>query len=219
MTIKTAEITTITIQGTNIQFDGLMYPNGDYGIAIPQLVSLNLVPPKRSLKQLNSLLGIDLPSHQKVKTRLNSKAVNAISLEDLNTILCKLAFSGNTFCQNWLLACSSEKLTREFDGAFNVLRTEREHQERFAARIDTKLTFRPLTDALKEAGFTEPWEYGKYIKRFQTLLGFESGERDTLDLLTLVRLGNCQMELRMLIKAGYEPDCALDIWQENKLYF
>ncbi|MGL5077330.1 MAG: hypothetical protein ACRDBG_16090 [Waterburya sp.] len=216
-TIKQAEVTQITIANTGILFNGLMFPNGEYAIAIPQIVELNLVPPNRSVKQLQTLVGIAFPSHQKATTVLNSKAVNVISLEDFNTLLCKLAFAGNEFCQNWLLACSAEKLTREFDRSFNVLRTEREHAERFAARIRTKDTFRPLTDALKEAGFEEGWEYGKFIKEFQDALGFESGMRDTLDLQTLLMLGNCQMELRMLMKAGYEPWIALSVWKENKL--
>lgn len=215
-TIKQAEVTQVLVPGTSILINGLMFPNGEYGVAVPQITELNLVRQNQASRDIKALLGKDF-QFDKATTILNPKAVNVVSLEDFNRILMALAFKGNEFCQQWLMACSSEKLTRLFDTSFGILREEREHADRFAARIRTKDTFRPLTDALKEAGFTEGWEYGKYIKEFQTALGFESGMRDSLDLQTLLMLGNCQMELRMLMKAGYEPWIALSVWKENKL--
>ncbi|MGL5078917.1 MAG: hypothetical protein ACRDBG_24225 [Waterburya sp.] len=72
-TIKQAEVTQISIANTGILFNGLMFPNGEYAIAIPQIVELNLIPPKRSLKQLQSLTGIAFQSHQKATTVLRRR--------------------------------------------------------------------------------------------------------------------------------------------------
>ena len=77
MTIITAIVSPVKF-GT-IEIEGLMFPDGSYGVAIPQLEKLNFVPPNRSLKQLESLLGLSFPNHQKAKTALNSKAVNTIN--------------------------------------------------------------------------------------------------------------------------------------------
>lgn len=70
-----------------IEIEGLLFSDGSFGVAIPQLDRLKLVPPNRSLKQLESLLGITLQSHRKVKTELNPKAVNAIDLLDFEKVL------------------------------------------------------------------------------------------------------------------------------------
>lgn len=66
------------------EIDGLMLPDGGYMVAIPQIVSMDLVPPNRSVKQLESLYGMGFQAHLKVKTELNPKAVNAISFHQVD---------------------------------------------------------------------------------------------------------------------------------------
>ena len=61
MTIK-AEITPVSIGFLTIE--GLMSENGEFGVAVPQLASINLVPQNRSVKQLHALLGKAFPSHE-----------------------------------------------------------------------------------------------------------------------------------------------------------
>ena len=84
ISILTATVTKVPF-GKSLVIDGLLLADGNFAIAVPQLQELNFVPPNRSLKQLETLLGIRFSSHQKVRTSLNSKAVNSISLEDLTT--------------------------------------------------------------------------------------------------------------------------------------
>jgi hypothetical protein len=57
----------------------------------------NLVPPNRSAKQLESTLGVSFPSHQfhKFRTSRNSKALNAIHLDDFENVLDVLIERGN----------------------------------------------------------------------------------------------------------------------------
>jgi hypothetical protein len=78
----------------NSSIEGLMAEDGTFGIAVPQLVSYNLVPPNRSLKQVKALYSIDISSHQ-WRTELNSKAVNVILLSDFERLLRKLDKAGN----------------------------------------------------------------------------------------------------------------------------
>ena len=47
------------------RLDGIELADGNFAIAVPQLQELNFVPPNRSLKQLETLLGIRFSSHQK----------------------------------------------------------------------------------------------------------------------------------------------------------
>lgn len=86
--ILRADVTEVSIGSLTIE--GLMDEKGGYYVALPQIVALNLVPPNRSLKQVEGLLGVTFQSHQKFKTELNSKAVNAISLKDFEILLAKL---------------------------------------------------------------------------------------------------------------------------------
>lgn len=94
MTIK-AEITPVSIGFLTIE--GLMSENGEFGVAVPQLASINLVPQNRSVKQLHALLGKAFPSHeiQKWKTTLNSKEVNVLPLEHFQNLVRALDKNGN----------------------------------------------------------------------------------------------------------------------------
>lgn len=77
-----------------LEIEGLMMPNGDFAIGVSQIAGLNLVPPNRSLKQLEALSGMDFP-FAKWKTELNSKPVNVIALEDFDKLLVNLVAKGH----------------------------------------------------------------------------------------------------------------------------
>jgi hypothetical protein len=87
-----AEIAQVPIGNRSIE--GLMAEDGIFGIAMPQLVSHDLAPPNRSLKQLNKLYSTAFQSHQ-WRTTLNPKAVNVILLPDFEQLLRKLDKTGN----------------------------------------------------------------------------------------------------------------------------
>lgn len=52
----------------HLTFEGLMSETKDYGLAVPQVAALSLVPPNRSLKQLEALFDIRFQSHGKSTT-------------------------------------------------------------------------------------------------------------------------------------------------------
>lgn len=207
-----AIVTTINYAG--LSFDGLMLPDGSYAIGVSQLSALFQFPSKHASRTVKAILGQGF-QFPKSASEINPKKVNILSLDHLTIVATVLMTQGNEIATKFVMASVTEKMERVFDNAFGVVVEEREREQRFAARLMTKATFRPLTDALLEAGFSEGWEYGKYIKEFQTHIGFKSGDRDTLDLQTLMWLGNCQGELKCLIKAGYLPWDALELWKEQ----
>lgn len=147
MTILTATIASVKFG--SVEIEGLMFPDGSYGVAIPQLERLGLVPPNRSTKQLESLLGLSFPSHQKAKTELNSKAVNTIGLLDFERVLRVLDRKGNKSAQQLSDALIGLALTQIFADSFGVKFEEDDRQECLKTRLAGKVTRRTLTDAIK----------------------------------------------------------------------
>jgi hypothetical protein len=216
MNIVTAEITTVQIG--QVSFSGVMFPDGSYGVAIPQLVTLNLVPPDRSRKQLESLAGMTFKTHQKAKTKLNSKAVNVIGLQDFEVLLAKLDRAGNKNAQDFRDALVGLSLHQLFSDAFGIQFEKEDRQKWLENRFKTKHDFRPLTDELQKAGFKEPKDYGKYIHLMQSKLGIEDGTRDELDNKTLMKLVDGQTKLTAYMSCGLTPMQALNKLQPSAFF-
>ena len=160
MNILSATVTTVQIGPFNLQ--GLMDEDGGFAIAIPQMVDLNLVPPNRSAKQLKALVGIDLPSH-KLKTDLNSKAINAITLDTFQSVIRALDKKGNPVAAGFVDAMLGLSLHQLFADAFGVKFEQEDRQRWLLTRFCTKKDFRWLTDALQSHGFTEPSDYARFV--------------------------------------------------------
>ena len=73
-----------------LTIEGLMFEDGSYGVAVPQIASLQFVRPNQASKGLKPLLGDGFQFDQ-VRTKLNPKAVNAISPQDFEKLVVKLA--------------------------------------------------------------------------------------------------------------------------------
>ena len=77
----------------SFEIEGFLAEDGNYYVSFPQLVQTSLIPPNRSCKQLEDLLGIELQP-VKLKTKLNPKAVNAINLNKYEALVFNLALGG-----------------------------------------------------------------------------------------------------------------------------
>lgn len=91
MTIK-AEITDVSIGTFTIA--GLMNENGEFGVAVPQVADLFEASRNTMSRDLKRLLEEDL-HYEKWKTSLNQKVVNVILLKDFESLLFRMAQSGN----------------------------------------------------------------------------------------------------------------------------
>ena len=197
------------VQFGTSEIDGLLFEDGSYGVAIPQMADLNLIPPNRSQKQLESLLSMVFQAPQKAKTELHPKAVNTISLLDFEKALAKLDRAGNVKAQEFRDGLVGLSLHQLFCDAFGIKFEAEQRQEWLEERFKTKKDFRPLTAQLKANGFTENCEYGLYIHKMQQLIELEDGTRDSADLGKLRDLNSIQTSLVAYMECGLKPYEAL----------
>jgi hypothetical protein len=134
----------------HLEFEGLLLPDGNFRIAISQLVALNLVPPNRSLKQLQALYSLDFPSHQSILTPLNSKKVNTIDLVDFEHLLRKLDRMGVEEARTIVDSLIGLSLQQLFSDAFCVQFEKEERQAWLKDRQTGKVVRRTLTDAIRD---------------------------------------------------------------------
>jgi hypothetical protein len=192
--------------------EGLMDEQGEYYVGIPQLASIELVPPNLSAKRLESFVGKGFPSGNfvKLKTPLNSKEINAVSLELFSSLLFELSLKGNKKAIEISRALVGLSLYQLFCDSFKVKCEEEDRQRWLETRFKTKHDFRPLTDQLKAHGFLEPWEYAKFVSQMQAKISVENGTRDFLDFSTLHKLERCQTILTAYMDCGLSPYEALN---------
>lgn len=134
-----------------LEIEGLMCESKNYYIAITQLVALNLMPPGRSAKQLESLLGLGFQSHiVQFKTTIHPKAVNAIPLIYFEEVLFNLALKGVEAAINLSRQLIGASLTKAFSIAFKQKFEDDEFQAYFEARQAGIKTRRNLTNAIDD---------------------------------------------------------------------
>jgi len=214
-----------------LEFEGLMLEDGTFAVAIPQLAALNLVPPNRSLKRLEDLLGMVFQSHQKVKTELNSKDVNAISLSDFELAIRALDKRGLEIAVVIVDALFGLSMTQRFCAAFGVKFDEEEQQARLLTRIKTKVVRRTITDSIKNycilhnvsanyrkfvyANVSDTLNvalFGKTAKKLREERGVETNEllRDSHSVEALKTISDIEnLVVRLVDFKGYEPLTAM----------
>lgn len=165
---------TLTAIVTDVPFgafgtiQGLMDTEGNYYIATTQLVSAELVPPNRSQKQLEALYSLRLPSHVKLKTPLNSKSVNAISIADFELLLAKLDRQGNKAAQILRDSLVGLSLHQLFSDAFGIELTTQDRQLKLTQLLHHNKNFHPVfTSWLKLDGLESGVRYGNAVNRLK----------------------------------------------------
>jgi hypothetical protein len=147
MTILSAEVA--TIQLGFIEFDGLMDKDGNYYVAIPQIASVFQFLTKNASRDINSLLGNDF-QFPKFKTSLHPKAVNAIPVVLMESLILELAIRGNEQAILMSRALIGLSLQQLFSDAFDIKFDKQQRQEYLKLRLSSKQTRRALTDAIKD---------------------------------------------------------------------
>jgi len=194
--------------------DGLLGEDGEFYVAVPQLTEIDLIPPNRSAKQLESFVGKSSQSHQftgftKLKTPLHPKAVNAIPLAMFEAVLFELALKGNEKAIELSRGLIGLSLVKLFSDAFGIKFETEDIQKWLDCRFNTKHDFRPLTDQLQQHGFKEPWQYGKFIHAMQEAIGLTDGTRDFAEFQVLNKLERAQTRLTTMMECGIKPYAAL----------
>ena len=79
----------------NRSIEGLLLQDGTYAIAVPQICSIFQFDTNQASRGIKAILGKGFQFDMKVKTSLNSKAVNAIALKDFKQLVFILAQKGD----------------------------------------------------------------------------------------------------------------------------
>lgn len=205
MIIK-ADIAQVSVGPLTIE--GLMSENADFGVAVPQTAALFQFDTEQASRSIKPLLHKGF-QFDKWKTPLNPKAVNVIPLDQFQVLVRALDKKGNPSAGLFVDVMLGLSLHQLFADAFGI-KFEAENRQRWLnCRLATKEDFRDLTDCLKACGFSEKSDFARYIWAVQTKVGFNSGERDSLDLVLLDKLRTAQVRLITMMDCGVKPWDAL----------
>lgn len=196
------------VQFGTFEIDGLLFEDGIYGVAIPQVASLFLDSHSQASQMLKRLMGKDFKTH-KAKTPFNRNTTLSISLVDFEKVLAKLDRAGNVKAQEFRDGLVGLSLQQLFCDAFGVKFEAEQRQKWLEERFKTKKDFKPLTEQLKANGFTENYEYGLFVHKMQKMIGLEDGTRDSVDLRKLKQLDDIQTSLIAYMECGLKPYEAL----------
>jgi len=205
--ILTAEIAQIKVGA--LEFQGLRFPDGCYGIAVPQIANLFSISINHASRDFKALLGSDFQYIQ-AKTSLHPKAVNALALADFEKLTLDLAFKKqNVIAESFVRALFGLSLHQLYCDAFGVKFGAVERQEWLLTRFNTKLGFIALKQQLKQHGLKFSFEFGEFVGTMQSYVGLPNGTRDSADLETLLKLEKIQIQLKELMESGVKPTQAL----------
>ena len=197
VTFPRAEITTVSIG--LIRLDGLMVEDGTFGIAVPQVCSVFQILNKNAQRDIKAILGKGF-QFLKWRSKLHPKAVNVLLLPDFELLIFELMLKQHPIAIEIGRSLMGLTLQQLFCDAFDIKFEQEERQEWLTNRQRTKETFKAcLTDALKVSGFTEPWQYGRFIHQLQDGLGIKDGTRDELSIKELSLLTCAQEYIGMAI--------------------
>ena len=132
-----------------IKFDGLMMPDGEYAIAVPQVSELFQFLNKNTSRDFKALLGNDF-QFLKASTELSPKQVNTLSIKDFSLLAVELSAKGHVIAKALNRAFVEESVARRFDTAFGKKVSEAEYNEQLAFRYKRLLSRRLWTDVLQE---------------------------------------------------------------------
>lgn len=132
-----------------LTIDGLMDQSGNYFVAVPQMVALNLVPPNRSQKQLERLVGVHFKTH-KLKTEFSRHTTSCVPLRDFEVITFELALKGNSTALTLLRSLFGLSLQQLFCDAFSVRFEAEDRHNWLVERAGGQDKRRCLTDAIHD---------------------------------------------------------------------
>ena len=150
----------------SISVEGLMLPDGTFGIAVPQIAKLfsDSINQFHASRDIKSLLGKDFQL-TKIKSDLHPKAVNYLSLKEFNMLLPLLVAKGSKAALSFMVDLAGLSLEQLWSDAFGVKFEKEDRQQYLKQRMRGKVARRTLTDAIKDYIESHP-ELSDNYKRF-----------------------------------------------------
>jgi hypothetical protein len=212
------------------EIEGLMFENGDFGIAVPQICSIFQIERNQASKGIKALLGKGF-QFDKVRTTLHPKAVNVLRLPDFEKLLFRLSLKGNTTAIEISEELIGLSLNQLFSDSFGIKFETEERQRWLKRRQLTKQSFWHLTDDIKawlerndKANSPNAKFYysnaldamnlglfGKKSKQIKEELGIKSGElnRDYFSEAALNKVDKVQALAKVFIEDDIKPSDAI----------
>jgi len=222
MTNTTVKAVVAPVQIGNLTVNGLMLPNGDFAIAVPQVAELFQFDTNQASRSIKSLLGKDF-QFDTAKSELNPKAVNILSLTEFEVLILELVIRGNEKAIAFQRNLVGLALIQLFNDAFGIKFEQTDRQTWLKERQDGKFYRRSLTDAIKyliERGKQLNYglmtlqtysacklssEYAIYRKKHK-----DSGFRNALDAAKLRNVGKFEeLVADYIMVDGMEPEEAM----------
>lgn len=156
MSQKPQKAVVANVSYAGFKFLGLKLPNGEYAIAVPQIVDIysqdneGFRPSKNTAsRDFKRLMGKQFrPS--RIATELDNARINVVSLEVFGLINIQVLIKGNKVAQAIAEASVTTTLEQAYDIAFDDKQALEEYQAKHQARVQGKLTRRTLTNAIKD---------------------------------------------------------------------
>ena len=207
-----ARVTQIKYAG--LEFEGLMLPNGRYGIALSQISNLFLESRKLSTKQLQAMAGDNFKSHEhivKCATELGKNKSVVVDLDGFGFLVTALAFKGNQSAINFAIASVQEKIERIFAKAFNQKFEEEAAEVKFQARLQHKKQYHPLLTKWLKVDNPDRTDWGKQINIFKACAGVPIESVDKYETDDLIRLNQAEVAYNTARKLGQSHEDALKV--------
>lgn len=152
---------------------GLMLPSGEFAIAVPQIVELlpNLVRQNQASRDLKAFLGKDF-QFDKTTSELNPKAVNYISLIELEKLVVIATSRGDADALLLNLDLVGLSLTQLWSDAFGVKFEQKERTQWLEDRDEHRREFhKRLTPFWHLDGCESGVDYAKRVIEFKAYSG------------------------------------------------
>ena len=242
-TSLTAEIATVKIG--LLEIEGLLFSDGTFGVAIPQVSDLFLDNRNLASRDIKRILSKDIKTSKnitlnKVKTKFNRKAVNYLPLEQFNALVFELALRGNENAIEFSRNLQGLSLHQLFCDSFGIVFDVQDRQAWLVERMESKKLCRELTDAIKEYYIPtasengKRWVYpttmdainrdlfGKSAKEIREEQNVKQLTRDCFGYRALAKLDNIQSKAAKLISRGTKPTDAVheatDLFYEGETF-
>ena len=225
MTIITAIVSPVKF-GT-IEIEGLMFSDGSYGVAVPQIA--RLFPyfqdsQNQASQKLKRLMGDGFKTH-KTKTEFNRNTTLSITLLDFERVLRRLDKLSDSVAENLADDLIGLSLHQLFCDGFDIKFEADDRQKYLETRMAGKVTRSTLTDSIDSYVQTHAvsvnyghWIYsnvsdclnlglfGKKASKLCIERGCNKNElRDTHDEVTLARIDKIEAVAMIQIDNGMEP--------------
>jgi len=192
----------------NIVIDGVMYPDGTFGIAIPQIADLFLDNRNVASRDLKRLLGNDFKT-SKIKSELNTNYTNSVDLKTFELIVAKLDRVGNVKAQQFRDDMVGLSLHQLFCDAFDIKFEKDDRRLWLIEREAHRKQFHPcLTKWLQIDGCSDK-DYGKQINLFKLNANCPLKPVVSYNTDELQQLNNAEIRYDVLRRTGMAHEEAI----------